>query len=79
MKTEKDEFIVSRRGVFDMQVCVPKTATNKEIKDFANDENPAGTRNGWFIRKQGDELLGGADERTQCEDDKEKVHIMLDC
>lgn len=69
---------VTRVGALDMQVCVPSDWTDEDVKQFANRENPCGTQLGWQIRKQGSELLAGADERTPCADDENKVHIMLD-
>lgn len=54
------------------QVCVPKNWTDEQVKDSA------GTTNGWFIRKNGDQLLNGDPERRVCDDRKGFVHIMLD-
>ena len=70
--------MITYRGVLDMQVCVPKDWTDDQVEEFAERENPCGTENGWFIRRQGDKALGGDDERTQCEEDPSCVHIMLD-
>lgn len=70
--------VVSRQGVFDMQVCVPKDWTDEEVLAFANKEYPCGTKNGWVIRKEGDRLLEGDKERVTCEDRPKFVHIMLD-
>jgi len=62
-----------------MQVCVPKRWTDKKIKEFADLANPCGTRNGWFIRKEGNELLDGDPERVPCLEGKTGfVHVMLD-
>lgn len=70
--------MVTRRGALDMQVCVPKDWTDEQVKEFADRENLCGTEHGWHIRKQGDEALAGCDERVQCADDPDNVHIMLD-
>jgi hypothetical protein len=70
---------VTRRGVLDCQVCVPKDWTDEQAVDFANQENPSGLMAGWFIRKKGDKLLKGDPERSQCEEYKDRIHIMLDC
>lgn len=73
------EAIVTRRGVLDMQVCVPKEWTDEQAKKFADLENPCGTENGWFIRRQGDAALAGAAERVPCQGGAaNNVHIMLD-
>lgn len=69
---------VTRRGGLDMQVCVPTDWTDDQIKTFAERENPCGTENGWFIRKEGDEALAGQPERVACNDRCGHVHIMLD-
>jgi len=73
-----DQPQVTRSGILDMQVCVPKEWTNKQVLEFAENQNPCGTSCGWQIRKQGCELLGGCDERVTCCENKNKVHIMLD-
>jgi len=70
--------VVTRIGVFDMQVCVPKEWTDEAVQTFANVENPCGTSTGWQIRRQGDPQLNGAPERMQCASDPTRVHIMLD-
>ncbi len=61
-----------------MQVCVPADWQDEAIVKFAEQENPAGTLSGWFIRRQGDNLLNGADERVPCAERAEHVHLMLD-
>ena len=69
---------VTHYGVLSMQVCVPSDWTDEQVRTFAEKEYPCGTSNGWFIRKQGDERLAGADERVPCADRVGFVHIMLD-
>lgn len=73
-----EEAVVTRIGALDMQVCCPKEWTDDEVLAFANKENPCGTTNGWFIRKEGDKGLAGYPERNQCERIANRVHIMLD-
>lgn len=70
--------IVTRRGGLGMQVCVPSDWTDEQVKAFADEENPCGTENGWFIRRQGDPALAGAAERAACADNSKRVHVMLD-
>ena len=70
--------IVTRMGALDMQVCVPTEWKDDEVKRFADLANICGTQNGWHIRKQGDKLLAGSDERVTCSDDEQRVHITLD-
>jgi len=69
---------VTHRGLFDMQVCVPKEWDDYKVVEFAEKENPCGATNGWFIRKEGHDLLGGSPERVQCAQEVSNVHIMLD-
>lgn len=69
---------VTKRGIFDMQVCVPRDWTDDEVVAFANAQNPCGTTHGWAIRREGDERLSGYPERNQCSERQEFVHIMLD-
>lgn len=76
MKEQKPE--VTRMGALDMQVCVPEGWTDEQVKVFADSENLCGTENGWVIRKQGSELLAGADERVRCTSRDGFVHVMLD-
>lgn len=69
---------VTKHGVLDMQVCVPEDWTDDQVLQFAESEFPCGTTNGWFIRRQGDKLLSGSDERVKCSGREGCVHIMLD-
>lgn len=69
---------VTIHGLLDMQVCVPTEWTDEQVVGFAEGENLCGTSNGWSIRRQGDKLLDGADERVRCVDRAGCVHIMLD-
>ena len=69
---------VTRSGALSMQVCVPNDWHDERVVSFAEQENPCGTDYGWFIRRQGDKLLAGDDERSPCDMIAEHVHIMLD-
>jgi hypothetical protein len=60
-----------------MQVCVPKEWDDTQVKDFAEKSNPCGTKNGWFIQREGDERLKGDPERAQCVEHGSHCHIML--
>lgn len=73
---------VARTSALCMQVCVPAEFTDKQVVEFANNANPAGTQNGWIIRKQGNPALAGDNERVSCQgmnSRKDCVHIILDC
>lgn len=62
-----------------MQVCVPADWTDDQVNEFAERENPCGTTHGWAIRRQGDEMLMGDNEREPCVGGPDgNVHIMLD-
>lgn len=74
--SEKPE--VTRAGLLDMQVCVPTAWDDAAVKAFADRKNPAGTENGWQIRRAGDAALGGDPERRPCAERAGFVHIVLD-
>lgn len=69
---------VLRMSIFDVQVCVPREWSDDQVRSFTELECPCGTSNGWFIRKQGDKALAGANERVACAQREGFVHIMLD-
>ena len=71
---------VTKHGILAMQVCVPKDWTDAQVLEFAESQYPCGTQAGWQIRKQGNPLLNGCDERVVCDQGERKdfVHIMLD-
>ena len=69
---------VTQYGFLSMQVCVPEDWDDQQVREFAEDDYPCGTTNGWFIRREGDESLAGYHERVACEGRPGFVHIMLD-
>lgn len=69
---------VIRRGLVDMQVCVPENWSDKQVVDYANLKKPCGTEFGWVIRKDGDPALRGDPERRPCQIKTGYVHIILD-
>jgi hypothetical protein len=69
---------ITRRGMFDCQVCVPADWTDETVKAWADCENLCGTEHGWHIRREGDKALEGSPERIECESRPGHVHIMLD-
>lgn len=69
---------VTKVGMFDIQVCVPKEFDDSQVGEFAEKEYPCGTEHGWQIRRKGDKALKGDPERNQCAKHKGNVHIMLD-
>ena len=65
---------ITRYGILDMQVCVPKDWTDEQVLEFAEANNPGG----WQIRREGDPFLNGDPERVPCDEREGFVHIMLD-
>lgn len=73
----KQEPQVVRQKLLGIQVCVPKSWTNKKVQDFANRSVPSGTSGGWKVVKKHD---NGDKARVACAS-KERdnfVHIILE-
>ena len=64
-------------GVAAMSVCAQKDATDEEILDVCNIENPSGTTNGWsgVVREDEDHYQGA----LQCADNKDRLHFIVTC
>jgi hypothetical protein len=69
---------VIRGGALDVQVCIPRSWTDAQVREFAERQNPSGTTNGWSIRRAGDPALNGMPERCECAARTGYVHMMLD-
>lgn len=67
-------------SIFSMQVCAEKDATDEEILDVCNTENPAGTSNGWcrVIREAQDETEENA-VPVACQNDPSRLHFLVVC
>ena len=61
-----------------MQVCAVADATNEEILEVANRENPAGTRHGWSTVAREDYKQENA-RPVKCDDDPNRMHFILVC
>jgi len=65
-------------GICYMQVCAEADATDEEILEVANRENPAGTENGWMeVARENDE-----DTRKRpvpCADYPGRKHFIVIC
>lgn len=72
------EIQVIREGMLDLQVCVPKGLTDKQVEAGVNEIHPAGTEHGWKIRKD-EKLLAGHPYRNTCANDSTREHITFDC
>jgi len=61
-------------GLIHMQVCTVPDATDEEILDVCNRENPSGTTWGWtrVVRE-------GEGEPVPCGDDAGRVHVLVSC
>lgn len=69
---------VTQETLLAMQVCVPSSWTDRQVKDFADCARLCGTEVGWIIRKEGHHLLAGDPERAPCDKRPGYVHIVLD-
>jgi len=70
---------VTRTGFCSLQVCVPKSYTDKQATDFANQSHPTGINSKWVMRKEGNPDLQDDPERQQCQGRSDFCHIMFDC
>ena len=61
-------------GLCHMQVCAIADATDEEILEVCNRENPSGTSLGWCgVIREGD----GAP--VQCQDFPDRTHFLVNC
>jgi hypothetical protein len=65
-------------GLFYMQVCAVKDATDEEILEVANRENPAGTTNGWSTVAREDHENKEI-RPVVCDDNRNRKHFILIC
>ena len=65
-------------GLLYMQVCAYGEVSPERVQERANELNPAGTRNGWFIITEDNEDHGPKGP-VQCAQDPARVHWMLNC
>ena len=79
MIIEHQKPMVTKNGLFDMQVCIPADWSDGEAEAYANQENPAGTEHGWHMKHNGEKSLSGCNERVKCDARDGFVHIMLQC
>ena len=66
-------------GIAHMQVCAAADATDDEILDVCNRENPSGTEHGWSAVCRGDSEFWGQTAPVTCQSDPERVHFMVSC
>lgn len=77
------EITRSMMGICGMQVCAVKDATDEEILEVCNSNNPSGTSNGWgeVIRTVEEGSLFNTEQNlpVQCGDDPERLHFIVLC
>jgi len=70
-------------GICGMQVCCVKDATDEEILEVCNRENPSGTENGWgdVLRQVIKDDIWATEKNmpVQCEDYEDRIHIIVLC
>ena len=64
-------------GIATMQICAQKDATDEEILNVCNAENPSGTKDGWssVVRKDVEHYPGP----VRCADNKDRLHFIVTC
>ena len=78
--TTMERVVVSREfmGLFSMQVCAVKDATDEEILEVCRAKNPVGTSNDWCRVIRSDEERTGRNP-VQCEEHEDRLHFLVDC
>jgi hypothetical protein len=61
-------------GICHMQVCATADATDEEVLEIANRENPSGTSRGWasVVRE-------GEGAPVPCESEPQRIHLLVRC
>lgn len=84
--TEERRVVITKPviGLVHMQVCAVADATNEEILETCNNENPSGTAAGWghVIREEEPEDTFWHSERlkpVQCAESAERKHFIVSC
>lgn len=66
-------------GICHMQVCARKDATDEEILEVCNRDNPAGTSQGWVTVCKEDSEFFGPTKPVPCADDPDRLHYLVGC
>lgn len=61
-------------GICHMQVCACNDASEAEILEVANRDNPAGTSQGWTSIER-----DGVQAPVPCKDEPDRTHYLLAC
>lgn len=80
---DKEERVIITRmmmGICHMQVCTIHDATDEEILEVCNRENPSGTQHGWgrVIRELDENDSENMLPRT-CDDNPGRIHFLISC
>jgi hypothetical protein len=59
-----------------MRVCAVAEATDEEILEHCNSNNPAGTEFGWMMVIRGNDAIVGP---IRCADDPKRTHFLVGC
>lgn len=62
-------------GIYYMQVCAEKDASDKEILEVCNRENISGTTNGWMSVLRED----SEHPPVACQDNPSRLHFLVSC
>jgi hypothetical protein len=66
-------------GLCHMQVCAVADATDAEMLEQCNRENPAGTSRGWRYVYRTDDPLWGRTAPVVCQHDATRRHFLVRC
>lgn len=66
-------------GLCHMQVCAVSDATDDEILNVCNSENPSGTTNGWSRVHRADDENWGKTAPVACEQEPGRFHYVVAC
>lgn len=69
-------------GITMMQVCAVKDATDEEILEVCNVQNPSGTEQGWIkVAREVDEkrMIFKNHLPVQCTDNPDRLHFLVIC
>jgi hypothetical protein len=78
---KQGEPLVFRMNFLTCNICVPKDWTEEQILKVAEEQNPAGTSNGWFVYTQEmldeNEYSKGTQAIVPCDELEGHVHYIL--
>jgi len=66
-------------GICHMQVCAVEDATDEEILEVCNIENPSGTTNGWNTVCHTDHDFFGKTAPVKCAEYPNRTHFLVSC